>query len=341
MQKKQIFTLVALIMIFLGSYYISGIQSIVGLSFSLFIYSIFIYTLYSGYKKFKDKTYLFFSLENYNIFLHMFLYRVASLFIAVIVIIWGFSYYQNEISPAKMPVYTLTNGEKTIIFHGMSHIGTQNFYHQVQESIKKYKENGYVYYFEWVRPGTEANHEAFDKALWVKFDEKTYENMSKLYGLVNQNNQLFLWQVNDLDFNVDISIDDVMQKYEHIKSEAWLSSRNYTAPLDAWELIGNELSKLNSRELALLRYINKSFINMIVKSQWLQQSIQDNFSNKELFAVILDERNKVIADKIITSEDKKIIMTYWLLHFEWIFELLKQHDIKWRIERIDYLFPLK
>jgi hypothetical protein len=87
MQKKQIFTLVALIMIFLGSYYISGIQSIVGLSFSLFIYSIFIYTLYSGYKKFKDKTYLFFSLENYNIFLHMFLYRVASLFIAVIVII--------------------------------------------------------------------------------------------------------------------------------------------------------------------------------------------------------------------------------------------------------------
>lgn len=341
MQKKQIFTLVTLILIFLGSYYLSGIYSIIGLSFTLFTYSIFIYTLYSGYKKFKDKTYLFFSVENYNIFLNIFLYRVASLFIAVIVIIWGFAYYQNEVSPAKMPVYTLTNGQKTIVFHGMSHIGTQNFYNQVQESIKKYKEDWYVYYFEWVRPGSEANHEAFDKALWVKFDEKTYENMSKLYGLVNQNNQLFLWQVNDLDFNVDISIDDVMAKYENIKSEAWISTRNYKAPLDAWELIGNELSKLNPRELTVLRYINKSFINMIVKSQWLQQSIQDNFSNKELFAVILDERNKVIADKIITSEDTKIIMTYGLLHFEWIFQILKQHDIKWRIEKIDYLFPLK
>ncbi len=341
MQKKQILTLVILLLIFLWSYFISWIYSVINVSVTLFIYSLFLYIFYWWYKKIKEKNYNFFSLEHYSIFLNIFLYRISSLFLVALIFIWWFSYYQNEVSPAKMPIYTLSNGEKTIIFHWMSHIGTENFYNQVKENIKKYKEDGYVYYFEGVRPGSQENHEAFDKALGVKFDETTYQNMSKLYGLVNQNNELFLWLINNLDFNVDISIDDVMEKYESIKSKAWISNRNYNAPLDAGELIGNELSKLTPRELTILRYINKSFINMIVKSEWLQQSIQNNFSNKELFAVILDERNKVIAEKIISSQDTKIIMTYWLLHFEWIFQLLKQHDIKWKIEKIDYLFPLK
>ncbi len=341
MQKKQIFTWITLIFLFLWSYYVSWLYSIINLSVSLFLYSIFTYILYGIYKKFHDKKYSFFALENYNIFLNMFLYRVSGLLLSLIIIIWGFSYYQNEISPAKMPVYTITNGEKQIIFHGMSHIGTKDFYNRVKESIQYYKKSGFVYYFEWVKPGSKENHEGFDKALWVKFDEKTYENMSQLYGLVNQDNQLFLWLVNDLDFNIDISIDEVMEKYKTIKSQVWVENRTYQAPLDAWELIEKELNRLQPRELAILRYVNKSFINMIVKSEWIQQSLQDNFSNKELFQVILDERNKVIADKIIHGEDTKIIMTYGLLHFEWIFNLLKQNSLKWRIEKIDYLYPLK
>jgi hypothetical protein len=36
----------------------------------------------------------------------------------------------------------------------------------------------------------------------------------------------------------------------------------------------------------------------------------NNFTNKELFAIILDGRNEVLANEIITSDDKKIITTY-------------------------------
>lgn len=340
MQKKQIFTLIWLVTIFLWSFYVSWIYSIINLSFTLFLYSIFTYLLYGIYKKFKDPSHKFFSFYNYHIFLNLFLYRVTTMLITLVVIIWWFSYYQNEFSKAKMPIYTITNGEKQIVFHAMSHIGSKNFYAQIKESIKKYKENGFVYYFEWVKPGSKENHEAFDKALGVTFNEKTYENMSQLYGLVNQNNQDFLWLVNDLDFNVDISIDEIMEKYSSIKSEAWISNRSYNPPLDAWELIDNELKGLTPRELTILRYVNKAFINIIVKSHKTQETLQNNFSNKELFKVILDERNKVIADKILTWEDKKIIMTYGLLHFEWIFNILKQNSLKWRIEKIDYLYPL-
>lgn len=341
MNYKQKLTIIFFIIIFSLSLYISGIYSIPSLVFSLFFYSILTYILYWIYKKIFDKNFIFFDKKNYKYFLKEFLYKISSLFILLILIIWGFSYYQNEFSPAKMPIYTLTNWEKTVVFQTMSHIWTPNFYESVKQNIINLKNNWYVLYFEWVRPGNEENHKAFNKALWVKLDEKTYLNMSKLYWLVNQDNEIFLGLVNDLDYNVDISIDEIMEKYENLKQKKSLQNRIYNEPIDINDLIIKELSKLNQKELKLFRYINKSFVNMIIKSEKIQKIIQDNFANKELFEIILNKRNEIVAEKIIFSNDKKIITIYWMLHFNGIFEILKQHDIRWRITQIDYLYPLK
>lgn len=341
MKKKQKLTITFFIIIFAGSFYISWILSIPSLVFSLAFYSILTYILYWLYKKILDKNFIFLSKQNYKIFLNEFLYKVSSLIILLVFTIWSFAFYQNEINPAKMPIFTLSNWDKTVVFQTMSHIWSLDFYNNVKNNISNLKKNWYVLYFEWVRPWSEENHDNFNKALWVKFDEKTYENMSKLYWLVNQDNEMFLWLENDLDYNVDISIDEVMEKYGNIKKASWVENRSYQTPIDAWELIINELSRLRENELKVLRYINKSFVNMIVKSEWLQKAIQDNFANKELFEVILNERNKVIADKIINSDDKQIITIYWMLHFSWVFDLLKQNDIKWQIKKIDYLYPIQ
>lgn len=341
MNYKQKLTIFFYIIIFSISIYISGIYAIPSIVFSLAFYWVIAYFLYWMYKKLISKTFTIFSKENYKIFLNEFLYKTWIIIVLLITILWSFSYYQNEISPARMPTYTITNWEKTLVFQTMSHIWSQDFYDKVKEKITEYKKNWYVLYFEWVRPWTKENHEAFDKALWVKFDENTYENMSKLYWLVNQNNEMFLGLVNDKDYNVDVSIDDIMNDYQDLKKQNWTQNREYQVPLDAWELIINELSKLKENELKVLRYINKAFVNVIVKSPELQSSIQNNFANQELFEVILNKRNQIIADKIINSEDKNIIATYWMLHFDWIFKILKQNDIKWKITRIDYLTPIQ
>lgn len=339
--NKQLFTLIIFLIFITGNFYISGIVSVVHFLISIFIYSFFFYILYGTYKKLKNKEYHFLLVQNYQKFLDIFLYRVSIFIVILFSLIGWFWYYQNELSPAKMPTYTLTNGEKTLIFQWMSHIGTQNFYNQVQELIKTYKTNDFVLYFEWVRPGSEKNHEQLNKALWVKFDQDTYKHMSQLYGLVKQDNSIFLWLVNNKDFNIDISVDDIIGKYQNIKTSAGITERNYENPLDVNELIVSELSQLNDKQLKILQYINKAFINIIIKSNSLQRIIQNNFANKELFEVILNERNKVIAEEIIFSEHTNIITIYGLLHFEWVFELLKQNDIKWRITHIDYLHPLK
>jgi hypothetical protein len=40
-----------------------------------------------------------------------------------------------------MPEFTITNGDKTIVFQSMSHIGTQKFYDTVGNNIKEKKQD--------------------------------------------------------------------------------------------------------------------------------------------------------------------------------------------------------
>gem|GEM_PF-681580 len=114
---------------------------------------------------------------------------------------------------------------------------------------------------------------------------------------------------------MDISIDEIIKYYEDLKIQNNIY-RTYKTPIDVNQMIIQELSKLNDKELKILRYINKSFVNMIIKNKNLQKIIYDNFTNKELFEIILNKRNEIIAKKIINSPDKNIVMIYGMLHFE-------------------------
>lgn len=130
-----------------------------------------------------------------------------------ILLFGGFLYFQNEVFPAKLPLYTLSNGEKTLKFQTMSHIASQKFYMQVHNTILLEKKQGFVLFYEGVREGSPENQKDFDAALGIKFDSTLYENFSKLYGVVAQDNTLFLGLENTKDYNVDISLDEVMILY--------------------------------------------------------------------------------------------------------------------------------
>ena len=73
----------------------------------------------------------------------------ATLFIIVISGGLGyFGYYHNILHPKTLNQYTLSNGEKTLVFQEMIHIGSENFYDSIAQEIKTYKQDGFVYYFE-------------------------------------------------------------------------------------------------------------------------------------------------------------------------------------------------
>lgn len=212
----------------------------------------------------------------------------------------------------------------------MSHIASESFYTSVRDNIYTAKSDNYVLYYEWVRPGNEENMSAFNDALWIELEPDTYKNLSTLYGIVAQDNDMFLGLVNDRDYNIDVSIDDIMDKYNQKES----SKSSDTPPSPSYnindEVLG-KLSELGEYELLALRFINQAFLNFIMKNDSFRNGVISMLGNEDIFSVILDDRNKHIVEEINTRTDESIFLIYWLMHFQGVFDLLKNSDNRWEI----------
>lgn len=245
---------------------------------------------------------------------------------------WGliFSTYQNIINPAKLPYYILSNGQQKVHFQTMSHIASSHFYRNVRDDIRDAKKGWYILYYEWVRPGSHENTQKFQEALWIKIQIDTYWKLSQLYGIIAQDNQYFLSIENNRDYNVDLSIDEIMEIYN--TKTTWLEPWNTSiASGDINSLVDQIVSDISPRELNFMRFVNQAFLNLIIKNEYIRNSIMRLSWNTDLFWVILDDRNIHLVSEIYKMPQENIFVIYWLMHFQWVFELLKAHDDSWEI----------
>lgn len=309
------------------SAYIYGFTSLRWVLWSLLLYSIITYFLHIIFAKIRSKPLL-----SFFDFFPLFLYK-SSIYISLSFIFIGwFLYYQNTLFPAKIPTYTLSNGDKTIIFQTMSHIGSESFYANIQHDIYAAKKQDYVLYYEWVQAGSEENNAAFNEALGIDFAPWIYDNFSRLYGVRAQDNNEFLWLVNNLDYNIDLDLDRVMQLYrDRVWSEQKASILWNEKVYDLNSDVLKTLSQLSEKELIVLRFVNQGILNFMMKHASLRNIIIQNLWNTDIFSVILEGRNSFLAKEIQTRNDKKIFITYWLMHFSWVYEILKSMDENWEI----------
>lgn len=335
MNYKLIITIILLTIFTSINYYLNWIVWSLSFIVTIWFYTIIFYIFHIIWcklfkKEIKD------SLE----YIKSFLFRISILILLLVFTLWWLSYLSNEVYPAKMYEYTITDWEKIVKFQSMVHIWSENFYKKIQKNIINFKKEWAVHFFEWVRPWTEENMEKFNKALWVEFTEELYKNFSKLYWVTFQDNEMFLWLVNNLDFNIDLNIDDIIELYEQKNIEYW-NEKKYNTPINADEKILEAVSILNERQLSILVYINKAILNLMVWNEKIQSTLSENFTNKELFEVIIWERDKLLANEVNNSDYEKIYITYWALHFNWFFNELKKVNPKWEIIDKKYLFPIK
>lgn len=79
---------------------------------------------------------------------------------------------------------------------------------------------------------------------------------------------------------------------------------------------------------------------MIIQSENIQSTLTQSI-NKNLFDVILIERNRVLSSAITSSQYDKIYITYGLLHFDGVLKNLQKNDPKWQIISKKELFPIQ
>lgn len=313
----------------IGVWYMSWLQSIPKLLWSLVLYSVIAYILGSIWCMIRWKR-----RSNFTEFFIIFLYKISIYLSIMLLFIGYFIVHQTHIFPAKMPRYTLSNGEKTVIFQAMSHIGSPIFYEKVRENIWNAKRSWYVLYYEWVGSGSLENKKAFDAALGIELNPDSYEMLAKLYGVVAQDNNSLLWIINNKDYNVDLNLDEIMTLYRE--------KTNAPASEVVWKVYNIEkdiiwkLSELNTRQMFLLRYFNQAFMNFIMKHESLRENILKLSGKQDIFSVILEDRNKHLAKNILQSDHRKIITTYGLMHFTWVLKLLQSVNPKWKITQTNY-----
>lgn len=310
-------------------YYISWFERVLNLWGVLILYSVILFLIYALWKFLHGR-----EQAHFFLFFISFLYKVSASLAFLLIIVGCFTVYHNELRPAKFPLYTLSNGERTLQFQTVSHIASPSFYLTIRNAIIAAKKEGTVLFFEWVRPGSEENMEAFNNALGVNFSENLYENFSRLYGVVAQDNLLFLGYWETPDINVDMDIDTIIELY---KVKKWEGSG--TAPEREIIQVEDEilalLSVLTPRELSVLQYINQSFLNFFMKQEGLQAYLLEQ-TGTDIFSVILWERDAYIATFIHESEYDNMFALYGKLHFEWVLRELRLHDMKWEIQSVVY-----
>lgn len=333
MNFKELIIYILLLIILIWVYYLSWITWILDFIISIIIYNFIFFWFHKLIKKIRKKESL--NLKEFSIY---FIKRI-SLFLSFLIVFFSLlTYTINEYFPAKMPEFTISNWEKIVKFQAMSHIWTDNFYNEIKENLREFKKEWWVYFFEWVKSWTKENQDKFNQALWIEFSPDLYKNFSKLYWVSYQDNNIFYWLENDLDFNVDLNIDEIIWLYEEKIKDKNIEEKE---ALDINNELINQLANLNEKQLQILVYINQAILNFIIWSDSTQSFLSDNFTNTDLFDVILHKRNEVLANEIIESEYDKIFITYWLLHFNWVFEIVKEQDENWKIIETKYLYPIK
>lgn len=248
--------------------------------------------------------------------------------VAFFIMLGIFSYFAGLFNPITVNKYILTNGTKTVVFQEMRHVGTGDFYKRIDNDIRYYRKQGYVFGYEGIffLGGREVfMHEIVD------YNQAYMEQPISLGGIYKD------------DINLDLNWLDISNKIEtkmNIENKINDSNSTYAKQtLSDIPMIKNEQA-MQDAGIDLVEYTIKNIIriryfeNLANKYNFDLQKIMypDHPIEK---SVIIDERNKIVADFITHEHHDKILINYGAEHFDGIFKLMQESDKKWKIVRFE------
>ena len=190
--------------------------------------------------------------------------------------------------------------KKSIIFAPLAHFSQIEYYENLKDSITNWKENGYTIFYEGIiHKASEMNVESIvaDRTMrkWRKITggvgatREDYTELSDVFknAIVQPENEELGIDSNDI--NADITLLDLVSKYEEYYGKIHLDSCDIETSLDSTYACKTKLKG-------------------------------------KLTPIILDYRNVKLAEKIVNAEQKNIVILFGARHIKGLKKLLKENN---------------
>lgn len=260
-----------------------------------------------------------------------------------------FMAYWVTSGPSALPLATLANGKKTVVFQGMQHVGSEDFYKSVVFDLEKALTEGYTLFYEGVQavPGRPDLDQWFNETLrGTKKDLSAgYTQLADSCGLTFQ---LTYFEPLLADkaihpsrhVTADVSYLDMKTEFDRLMREdpgfaQAMAARaaKKTGDDDTTLAMLSAVSKATKDQKRLVGILCRGFMGMSIAG-----AIGEKDATME--RIILEYRNRALARFVAQSAAEKIYITYGAAHFPGFLKDLQAFDPAMKIQSLQWVRPM-
>jgi hypothetical protein len=258
--------------------------------------------------------------------------------------------------PTAVPLATLSNGQKTVVFQGMQHIGSEDFYKSVVFDLEQALADGYTLFYEGVTPvaGRPDLTDWFNQTLRGSKQDLSagYKKMAEQCGLSFQLNYFDPIKADmaihpSRHITADANFLQMKTEYDRLLREdpafaAGMAAKAAKAAKadvtrsgsgDPFTLFLGIVEGATPEQKKLAGIVCRGVLGMAVSGALGEEKDPAN-------RVIVDFRNQTLARFVDESKSDKIYITYGAAHLPGFFAELKKRDPKFEIRAVKGIRPM-
>ncbi|MCQ0971975.1 hypothetical protein MLD63_16250 [Paracoccus sp. TK19116] len=240
---------------------------------------------------------------------------------------------QPALHPLTVPRVTLSDGTRQVVFQGMIHIGSDQFYRSVVYDMLRARDAGYVLYFEGILPGTPEATAWLNAAVHADGDlNAQYARLANACGLEFQGDFLnFVQRQAAIDpahvVLADVSVTEVYEEWKRLVAER----PELDQPIAPSQAAGQDLTLSKGLDfVSRLGGHQRDFLAAACRGAFtllLGRGEDADVMN----LVVLDFRNRKLADRIAAAAGQDIYIAYGSGHLAGLLEEMRKRDPSWQI----------
>jgi hypothetical protein len=257
-----------------------------------------------------------------------------------------------ENRPLIAPQVTLTDGQRTLVLQGMSHVGSEEFYKSVVYDLENALTQGFTLFYEGVQRSPGEGDAWF--STYLAQGGNLSENYKALSGVCGLRFQLDYFTLLEADraehpgrhVAADVSALDMKREFDRLAAEdpgfkQWAeteagASKGKGGDPSLAQIVGFlKDSTPGQRQIAgiLCRGVFSIALQPAHQGDGKGEgeSQGEGRATYSMSPVILDFRNRALVERIVNSDAQKIYVTYGAEHIPGLLTLLEDQPKPWKV----------